>query len=379
LTKTFYYTYKNKNINLNMQFINLKKQQERIKKNIEKNISNVLSHGKYIKGDEVEEIENRLADFICVRYAVGCASGTDALQLALMALDLKPDDEVITTPFTFFATGEIVALLGLKPVFIDIEPDSYNIDASKIKRKITNKTKAIMPVSLYGQCSDMDEINRIALKYNIKVIEDGAQSFGAEYKGKKSCNLSDIGTTSFFPSKPLGCYGDGGMIFTSDKNLSDNIRKIANHGQEKRYYHTMIGINSRLDTLQAAVLLAKMEIFEDEIEKRHKIGKRYTEKLKNYVKTPVIKEDRTSVYAQYTIEVQNRDKFCEKMHKKGIPTAIHYPVPLHFQPVFKNLNFKNGDFPVAEKVSKHVVSLPMHPYLEEKDQDLIVEKVKESF
>ena len=280
-------------------------------------------------------------------------------------------------PFTFFATIEVIGLLGLKPVFVDIEPDTYNINSSKIESKITNKTKAIIPVSLYGQCSDMDAINNIAQKHNLTVLEDGAQSFGAIYKGKKSCNLSKLAATSFFPSKPLGCYGDGGMVFTSDDLLAEKIHCIANHGKDKQSRHIRIGINSRLDTLQAAILLAKMEIFEEEISKRQKIGNLYTELLKSYVKTPDVKDDRTCVYAQYTIEVKNRGEFCMNMKEMGIPIAIHYPSPSHLQPALNYLGLKEGSFPVAEEAAQKVVSLPMHPYLSESEQDFIIKKVKE--
>ncbi len=361
-----------------MDFIDLKQQQKEIKLNLNKRIAEVLDHGRYIKGPEVEALEEKLCQYTGAEYAIGCGNGTDALQMALMALNLKAGDEIITTPFTFIATGEVILLLGLKPVFVDIDPDTYNIDATKIEEKITEKTRVILPVSLYGQCSDMAAINIIAKKHDLIVIEDAAQSFGAEYHGKKSCNLSSIATTSFFPSKPLGCYGDGGMIFTSNQELADRLRMIANHGQAKRYCHTIVGVNSRLDSLQAAILLAKMEIFEDEVKQRAKIGERYTDQLKEYVKTPVIKEGYTSVYAQYTIEVNNRDDFCEKLKAVNIPTAVHYPIPLHMQPVFKSLDIKVGELPISEKVAKSVVSLPMHPYLNKKDQQFIIETTKEA-
>lgn len=360
-----------------MQFIDLKSQYKILENNISKRLQDICENTRFIMGAEVKELEDKLADYTKAKYAIGCASGTDALQIALMALNLNEGDEVITTPFTFFATGEVIALLKLKPVFVDIDKNSYNINAKLIEEKITPKTKAIIPVSLYGQCADMDAINQIAAMHNIQVIEDAAQSFGAEYKGKKSCNLSTIGTASFFPSKPLGCYGDGGMIFTNDENLANDMRIIGNHGQQKRYYHTKVGINSRLDTIQAAILLAKMELFADEVKKRAEIGERYTHLLKDYARTPIISEYNSHVYAQYTIEVENRDDFCSKMQAKNIPTAVHYPVPLHFQPVFKDLGFKEGDFPIAESAARKVVSLPMHPYLDEKTQDEIVAGVKD--
>ena len=360
-----------------MQFVDLKKQQEIIRKKLDENLANVLSHGHYVRGSEIKEIEYTLSKFTGARHAISCASGTDALQIALMALNLAPGDEVITTPFTFFATAEIIELLRLKPVFVDIESDTYNIDATKIESKITNKTRAIIPVGLYGQCSDMDEINYIAQKHNLVVLEDGAQSFGATYKGKRSCNLSRLAATSFFPTKPLGCYGDGGMIFTSDEMLADRLYCIANHGKDKQSRHVRIGVNSRLDTFQAAVLLAKMTVFDEEISKRKIIGERYTELLKDYIRTPVVKDDRTCVYAQYTIEVDRRNEFCINMQEMGIPTAIHYPIPLHFQPVFNYLGLKEGSLPISENVAKRVVSLPMHPYLSAAEQDFIIEKIKE--
>lgn len=361
-----------------MQFIDLRHQYKILEKDIAARFNDILENSRFIMGKEVQEIEEKLSVYTKTKYAISCASGTDGLQIALMALDLQPGDEVITTPFTFFATGEVLGLLRLKPVFVDIDENTYNINPALIEKSITKKTKAIIPVSLYGQCANMDAINEIAAKHNIPVIEDAAQSFGAEYKGKRSCGLSAIGVTSFFPSKPLGCYGDGGMIFTNDEKLATDMRIIRNHGQEKRYYHTKIGINSRLDTMQAAVLLAKIEFFQGEVTARGKIGARYTELLKNIARTPVVQENQTHVYAQYTIEIpENRDAFCQKMQDKGIPTAVHYPVPLHFQPVFKNLGFKEGDFPIAEAASKRVVSLPMHPYLDEATQNEIVAAVKE--
>lgn len=361
-----------------MHFIDLQKQQTDIKPTLDKRIADVLSHGRYIKGPEITELEDALCQYTGAKHAIACANGTDALQLALMALNLEPGDEVITTPFTFIATGEVILLLGLKPVFIDIDPATYNIDTALIEDKITDKSRVIMPVSLYGQCADMDAINAIAVKHNLTVIEDAAQSLGAEYNGKKSCNLSTISTTSFFPSKPLGCYGDGGMAFTSDTELADKIRIIANHGQTKRYCHTAVGINSRLDTLQAAILLAKMTVFEDEVENRIRIGARYSELLKDCVKTPTVNSGYTNVYAQYTIEVDNRDNFCEKLKNADIPTAVHYPIPLHLQPVFRSLGIEKGSLPVSEAASQRVVSLPMHPYLSETDQDFIIKTIKEA-
>jgi UDP-2-acetamido-2-deoxy-ribo-hexuluronate aminotransferase len=290
--------------------------------------------------------------------------------VAMMALCIQPGDEVITTPFTFIANAEMIAILGAKPVFVDINPDTFNIDAAKIESAITPKTRCIMPVSLYGQCADMDAINAIAKQYNLSVIEDAAQSFGATYKNKKSCSLSTIACTSFFPSKPLGCYGDGGACFTDDDKLNTIMRQIRVHGQEKRYHHPVLGLNSRLDTLQATILLAKLSIFDQEIEKRAQIAKRYNQLLQNHVKTIYVPSENTCVYAQYTIEVPNRDDVGAYLKENGIPTAIHYPVPLNLQPVFSK--YITAHVPVAEKAAKHVISLPMHPYLTEEEQDLIV-------
>jgi UDP-2-acetamido-2-deoxy-ribo-hexuluronate aminotransferase len=296
-----------------------------------------------------------------------------------MALGIKAGDEVITTPFTFIATGEMIALIGAKPVFVDIDEKTYNIDPNKIEAAITAKTKAIMPVSLYGQCADLDAINAIAAKYHLPVIEDAAQSFGATYKGKKSCNLSTIGCTSFFPSKPLGCYGDGGAIFTNDDELAKQMGYIRLHGQDRRYHHPVIGLNGRMDTLQAAILLPKLAIFPEEVELRAKVGKRYSELLAaRGIKTPFIETHNTSVYAQYTVLVKDRDAVARKLQERGVPTAVHYPIPLNLQPVFGYLNQPKGSFPISERIAEQVISLPMHPYLSEKDQDMIVAAVAEA-
>ncbi|MGD9843665.1 MAG: DegT/DnrJ/EryC1/StrS family aminotransferase, partial [Steroidobacteraceae bacterium] len=307
------------------------------------------------------------------------------LLIALMALDIGPGDEVITSPFTFIATGEMIALAGATPVFVDIETRTYNLDPALLERAITPRTKAIMPVSLYGQCADFDAINAIAKKHNIPVIEDGAQSFGALYKGKRSCGLSEIGSTSFFPSKPLGAYGDAGALFTNDDALAKLMREIRVHGQDRRYHHPRLGINGRLDTLQAAVLLAKMEVFEDEVQARSRLGARYSALLaeafadKQVISTPIVETHNLSVYAQYTIEVPHenngRARFEERMKAQGIPTAVHYPVSLHQQPVFAKLGYKLGDFPVSERIAARVVSLPMHPYLTEEQQQQVVAAV----
>ncbi len=361
---------------MNIPFIDLKTQYNNYKDEINKEILSVLESSQFILGPQVSKLEENLSNYTDSKHAIACSSGTDALLLSLMALDIKNGDEVITTPFTFISTAEVISFLGATPVFVDIDEATYNIDYKKIEEKITSKTKAIMPVSLYGQPSDMDEINEIAKKYNIKVIEDGCQSFGAKYKNKKSCNLSDIGCTSFFPSKPLGCYGDGGAVFTNDDNLAKKIRTLLNHGQEERYKHKYIGINGRLDALQAAVLNIKLKHFENEVEVREEIGKKYTSLLLNSsVTPPKVKDDRTSVYAQYSIRTKNREKLIKTLNLKKIPTAIHYPIPLHLQEAFSYLGYKKGDFPISEKISNEIMSLPMSPFLTKEQQDYITKTI----
>ncbi|CAM2874291.1 DegT/DnrJ/EryC1/StrS family aminotransferase [Legionella worsleiensis] len=359
-----------------MQFIDLKKQYTLIESDVLNRIKNVLDHGQYIMGPEITEFESQLASFVGVKHAIVNSSGTDALLMALMALDIQPGDEVITSPFSFFATAEVISLCHAIPVFVDIDPVTYNLDATKLEAAITPKTKAIMPVSLYGQCADFDEINAIASHYNIPVIEDAAQSFGATYKNKYSCALSTIGCTSFFPSKPLGGYGDSGACFTNDDLIAKKLIEIRIHGQNARYCHSRVGINGRMDTIQAAVLLEKMKIFPDEIIMRQKVAKRYNELLQPFVKVPFIKNDNTSVYAQYTIEVENREEFQKSMHEAGIPTAVHYPVAMHQQKALSYLNYRVGDFPHAESASSRVISLPMHPYLMAEEQMKVVAAVK---
>ena len=348
-----------------IEFIDLKTQQKRILPDIERRMKAVLDHGQYIMGPEVRELEEKLAVYVGVKHCISASSGTDTLLIALLALGIGPGDEVITSPFTFIATGEMIALTGAKPVFVDIDPCTYNIDPALIEAAITPLTKAIMPVSLYGQCADFDEINSIADKHNLPVIEDGAQSFGATYKGKRSCGLSTIGSTSFFPSKPLGCYGDGGALFTNDDELATMMRQIRAHGQDRRYHHPRIGINGRMDSIQAAVLLAKLEVFDEEVAARARIGSRYTELLHDLAVTPFIATENSSVYAQYTVQVENRNEIQKKLEERSVPTAVHYPVPLHLQPVFDGLGMQQGSFPVSEAASNRVMSLPMHPYLTE--------------
>lgn len=353
-----------------MKFIDLAAQQALIKDKIDTNIANVLAHGKYILGPEVEQLEEKLSDYTGSKYCITCANGTDALQIALMALGVGAGDEVITPGFTYIATAETVALLGAKPVFVDVDETTYNLDSKLIEAVITDKTKAIIPVSLYGQCADYDAINAIAEKHNIPVIEDGAQSFGATYKGKKSCNLTTIATTSFFPSKPLGCYGDGGAIFTNHEELAKVIRQIARHGQDKRYHHIRVGVNSRLDTLQAAILLPKLDILDKEMQLRQQVAQQYTSQLNQagISTTPVIESHNQSAWAQYTIRVKSRDQVQEKLKASGIPTAVHYPIPLNKQPALKS----DALLPIGDLVAQEVMSLPMHPYLVEKDIHKVV-------
>jgi UDP-2-acetamido-2-deoxy-ribo-hexuluronate aminotransferase len=314
-------------------------------------------------GPEVTELEEKLAAFIGAKHCIAVSSGTDALLIALMALGVKAGDEVITTPFSFFATAEVIMLLGAKPVFVDIDPRTYNLAPALLEAAITPKTKAIMPVSLYGQCADFDAINAVAAKHGLPVVEDAAQSFGATYKGRRSCALSTIGCTSFFPSKPLGCYGDGGACFTDDDELARLMAMIRLAGQDRRYHHVMVGLNGRIDTLQAAVLLAKMEVFEEEIALRQTVAAKYGELLGRCVQVPYIEPYNTCVFAQYSIQVADRDEVADKLQKKGIPTAVHYPVPLNLQPACASFDKGPGSFPVAEAVSQKVLSLPMHPYL----------------
>lgn len=353
-----------------MEFIDLKSQQKRIREKLDRRIATVLEHGTYIMGPEVAELEQKLAEFVGVKHCIGAASGTDTLLIALMALGIGPGDEVITVPYTWISTAEMIALIHAKPVFVDIDPISYNMDATKLEAAITPKTKAIMPVGIYGQTADMTAINAIAAKYNLPVIEDAAQSFGATHHGRQSCSLSTIGSTSFFPSKPLGCYGDGGALFTNDDNLAQLMRQIRVHGQAKKHHHPIVGINGRLDTLQAAILLEKLEIFPDEITKRQEVAERYNAALAPLgVEIPRLASGNTSVYAQYTILHPHRDELSASLAKAGVPSVSYYAVPLHLQPVFSYLGYKVGDFPVAERVANFCLSLPMNPYLS--DQEVI--------
>lgn len=359
-----------------MEFIDLKTQYQQLKSSIDARIHDVLQHGQFIMGPEVAQLEESLAARTGSRHCIACSSGTDALLIALMALGVGPDDEIVTTPFTFVATVETIALLGAKPVFVDIDPRTYNLDPNLVEKAITARTKAVLVVALYGQCAEMDAINQVAAARGIAVIEDAAQSFGATYKGRQSCNLSTIGCTSFFPAKPLGCYGDGGACFTNDEALATRMRQIHVHGQDRRYHHPLVGINGRLDTMQAAILLAKLESFDAEIAARARIGAAYTKLLQDTVVTPFVEPHNTCVYAQYTIQVEDRGAFQEQLKAEGIPTAVHYPVPLHLQPAFAAPGVERGSFHRAEAAAEHVVSLPMHPYLREDDQLRIVGAVR---
>lgn len=359
-----------------MQFIDLKQQYQLLKPTIDAAIQRVLDHGNYIMGAEIPALEAALAEYVGVKHCITVASGTDSLEIALRAWDIGPGDEVITVPFTWISSAEAIALVGAKPVFVDIDPVDYNIDIAKIEAAITSRTKAIMPVSLFGQMPDFDAINAIAAKHGIPVLEDAAQSFGATQRGKKSCAVSLVGSTSFFPAKPFGCYGDGGALFTDNDALAEKMRAIRTHGGVKRHFHTLVGMNGRFDTIQAAILLAKLPTFPDEVAARERIGARYSELLRDVCSIPEISPGNSHVYAQYTIRVPDRDSLGAKLKEAGIPSAVYYPKCLHEQPVFADLGYKWGDFPVAEKASREVISLPMHPFLSEAEQDQIVVGVR---
>jgi UDP-2-acetamido-2-deoxy-ribo-hexuluronate aminotransferase len=358
-----------------MPFTDLKAQYAALKTAIDTRIQKVLDHGQYIMGPEVAELETRLAAYTGAKHCITVASGTEALLIALMALDLQPGDEVITSPFTFAATAEMIVLLGGVPVFVDIEPDTCNIDATLIEAAITPRTRAIMPVSLYGQCADMDAINAIAARHgHIPVIEDAAQSFGADYEGRKSCNLSTFGATSFFPSKPLGCYGDGGALFTNDDALAQACREIRVHGQSKRYTHTRLGVGGRMDTLQCAIVLAKLERFEWEVQQRLAIGARYNALLAGKVPVVAQRSGRTSVFAQYTVLVDDRAHRQAKLAEQGIPSAVHYPLPLNEQPAYRE-RCKGTPTPQARDAAARVLSLPMSADLTAEDQQRVVQSL----
>ncbi len=363
---------------MQIDFVNLQQQYQLYKTEIDEAIHAVLDKSNYIMGEEVKQLEDSLALFTGAKHAISCSSGTDALLLAMMALDIKPGDEVITTPFTFIATAETIALLGAVPVFVDIDEKTYTIDATKIEEKITEKTKAIMPVSLYGQPADMKPIQDIANRYDLKVIVDGAQSFGATYNGKTDSALGDISTTSFFPAKPLGCFGDGGAVFTNSDVLAEKIKMLRVHGQNKRYHHKYIGMGGRMDTLQCAIVDVKLKYYAKDLALRQEVAKKYSEELRvksEELVLPFVDERATSAWAQYSVRVKNRDEVQTKLKENGIPTAVHYPMPLHLQECFAYLGYKKGDFPIAEQVSNEIMSLPMNPYLDDEEIAYICEKL----
>lgn len=359
---------------MKIDFANLQYQHELYKDEIENAILKVARNCNFIMGNEVQELEKNLEEFTGAKHAISCSSGTDALLLAMMALDIKSGDEVITTPFTFIATAETIAFLGAIPVFVDIDEKTYNINPDLIEEKITSKTKAIIPVSLYGQPADMDKISEIAKKYNLKVIIDGAQSFGSTYNGINDSALADISTTSFFPAKPLGCYGDGGAVFTNNEEIANKMKSLRLHGQSKRYHHKYIGMGGRLDTIQAAVLNVKLKYYKKDLTLRQEVANKYTKALENKLNLilPFVDKKTTSAWAQYSIRVKNRDEVQEKLKIAGIPMAVHYPMPLHLQECFTYLGYKKGDFPISEIVSSEIMSLPMNPYITDEEIEYIV-------
>ena len=359
-----------------LDFIDLAAQQDRLREGIENGIHRVLHHGAYIMGPEVTELEAQLAAYTGSKYCITVANGTDALLIAMMALGIQRDDEIITTPFSFFATVEAIMLLGAKPIFVDIDPRTYNIDPSLIESAITGRTKAIVPVSLYGQCAEFDSINKVAARHGLPVVEDAAQSFGATYRGRQSCALSTVACTSFYPAKPLGAYGDGGACFTDLDQIAESMRTLRDHGQRSRYQHTEIGLNSRLDTIQAAIVLSKLQILPAEIKAREVASVRYARLLKSArvpFEAPFIAPTNTSVYAQYTLRTRERDALVRRFVARAIPVAIHYPTPLHLQPALSHFRWRNGQFPQAESAAAEVFSLPMHPYLDEEMQIRVVQ------
>lgn len=356
---------------MKINFVNLQRQYQAYKPQIDRRIQGILDRSMFIMGEEVQELEQALRSYTSASCVVACSSGTDALLLSLMALGITQGDEVITSPFSFFASSETIALLGAKPVFVEIDEQTYNIDPLLIESKITKRTKAILPISLFGQTAQMDVINELAQTYGIAVIEDASQSFGATYKGQKSCSLSDFATTSFFPSKPLGCYGDGGAVFCRDQEIAVKIRSLLKHGQTQRYFHRYIGLNARLDTIQAGVLLAKLPFLDREIQRRREIAEIYLQSLKNCI-TPFEGKSQRSVFAQYCIRIPNRDKMIALLNERGIPTAIHYPLPLHLQEAFRYLGYKRGDFPISERIADEILSLPIDAFLTSEEQEYVI-------
>lgn len=361
---------------MKIDFANLQYQYQLYKREIDEAIHKVLDNSNYIMGNEVAELEKNLEKFTGAKYAITCSSGTDALLLAMMALDIQPDDEIITTPFTFIATAETIAFLGAKPVFVDIDEKTYNIDPSKIEAKITEKTKAIMPVSLYGQPADMDAIQAIADKHNLKVIVDGAQSFGSTFNGKTDSNLGDISTTSFFPAKPLGCFGDGGAVFINNDALAEKMKSLRLHGQSKRYHHQYIGMGGRMDTIQCAIVDVKLKYYEKDLALRQDVATRYTKALEGKeLVLPFVDERASSVFAQYSVRVKNRDAVQAQLKEQGIPTAVHYPMPLHLQECFTYLGHIKRNFPISELISEEIMSLPMNPYVTDDEIRYICENL----
>ena len=362
-----------------MQFIDLKTQYETYRDEIDGRIRKVLDHGRYIMGPEIAELESSLADYVGVGSCISVASGTDSLEIALRALEIGPGDEVVTVPFTWISSSEVISLVGAKPVFVDIDPATFNMDVDKLASAITPRTRAILVVSLFGQMADFPRINEIAASHGIPVIEDGAQSFGATQHGARSCGVTTVGSTSFFPAKPLGCFGDGGALFTNDVALAERMRAIRTHGGVRRHHHPYVGMNGRMDTIQAAVLLAKIPYFEDEVARRGEIGARYSDLLSEHCTVPEVSAGNTHVYAQYTIRVASRETVSARLKDSGIPSAVYYPRCMHEQPVFENLGYKWGDFPAAERASREVISLPMHPFLTEGDQDRVIAALSGAF
>lgn len=361
-----------------MQFIDLQQQYRLHQTEIDARMRRVLEHGQFIMGPEIAELEAQLAAYVGVKHAISVASGTDSLEIALRALGVGPGDEVITVPFTWISSAEVIGLVGATPVFVDIDPRDYNVNVDLIEAAITPRTKVIMPVSLFGQMPDYDRINVIGAKHGLTVIEDAAQSFGATQRGRRSCAVTKISSTSFFPAKPLGCYGDGGALFTDDDSLNETMRAIRTHGGIKRHHHPLLGMNGRLDTLQAAVLLAKLPHFPAEVAARERIGARYSDLLRDVCTVPAVMAGNTHVYAQYTIRVPNREVVGEKLKAQGIPTAVYYPKCLHEQPVYAPLGYKWGAFPESERASREVISLPMHPWLTDAEQDRVVAALKDA-
>ncbi len=361
---------------MKVNFIDLKKQYSKYKEDIDNAVLKVLSSGAYINGPEISKLEGELAKYCNVPHAIAVSSGTDALLLSLMAYEIEPGDEIITVPFTFYATVEVIIWLNARPVFVDIDERTYNLDPSLLEKAITEKTRGIIAVDLYGQCADYDKINEIAAKHNLFVIEDAAQSFGATYKGRRACSLTETAATSFYPAKPFGCYGDGGMLFTHSDKVAERVKQLKDHGQIGGYQHKYVGINGRLDTIQAAILLEKFKHFEKEVELRQVKAEYYNKSLADLTTVPYIEEHNKSVYAQYSIRVDDRENFRNYMNEQQVPTAIHYPKPLHKQEALLYLGYEEGEFPVSEAISKEIISLPMHPHMTAEEQGIVINAIK---